>query len=184
MHGDDRVRTCAACNREVIDVSALTRSEAEALAHRREAGERICTLVRVRVSDGAIRLADGYALPSEMQGTFGAGAVTTALVAAGAAVALACTPTPSQGHGPDANVALDASPSTVAPASTALAAGVESASTDAASPEAGARAAMSSAPVPCASVAPAPSVVPRRSTAARPVAMAPKKLEQVDAGYR
>lgn len=42
MEGDSRRRHCCACEREVYDLSAMTRGEAEPLLRRRRAGEEIC----------------------------------------------------------------------------------------------------------------------------------------------
>jgi hypothetical protein len=56
-------RYCASCERHVVDVSKLTRAAAIALVARRERGEEVCVHLEVRVSDGAIRVADGHVHP-------------------------------------------------------------------------------------------------------------------------
>jgi hypothetical protein len=58
-----RERFCASCERHVVDVSKLTRAAAIALVARRDRGEEVCVHLEVRVSDGAIRVADGHVLP-------------------------------------------------------------------------------------------------------------------------
>jgi hypothetical protein len=55
MTGDDRVRHCGACKKDVFDISALTRDEAEALI--RENHGDLCGRYYQR-SDGTIILAD------------------------------------------------------------------------------------------------------------------------------
>ncbi|MEO8700876.1 MAG: hypothetical protein ABI867_12585 [Kofleriaceae bacterium] len=55
MDGDDRTRQCAACNKQVFDLSSLTRDEAQALISER-AGE-LCGRY-YRRADGTILLAD------------------------------------------------------------------------------------------------------------------------------
>jgi len=60
----DDVRHCETCGKEVHDISALTYAEAEALVRSDETRERgLCGRIERRTSDGAIRLADGYAFP-------------------------------------------------------------------------------------------------------------------------
>ena len=60
----DRARHCEKCDKVVRDISALTFAEAEALVRSEEARERgLCGRIERRTSDGAIRLADGYAFP-------------------------------------------------------------------------------------------------------------------------
>lgn len=60
--GDER--HCGQCDKVVRDVSALTFAEAEALVTSEETRARgLCGRIEVRVSDGAICLADGYAIP-------------------------------------------------------------------------------------------------------------------------
>jgi hypothetical protein len=56
MSGDDRVRHCAHCDKDVYDVAGLTRSEALALLHERE-GASLC-LRMYRRADGTVLTAD------------------------------------------------------------------------------------------------------------------------------
>src|SRR5262245_186390 len=86
VHGDERSRFCSACNKQVHNVAALTRAEAEALVLTRRPGERICLHVHVRKSDGAILLADGYAIPTRPRARRGLAVVATA----GATALAAC----------------------------------------------------------------------------------------------
>jgi len=55
MSGDDRVRTCAQCDKQVFDLSALTRAQAEALIVEKQGS--LCVTYFQR-QDGTILLAD------------------------------------------------------------------------------------------------------------------------------
>jgi len=78
MVGDERVRTCAACAKQVFNLSMLTRDEAEALIA--EKNGELCARYYQR-KDGTILLADCT--------VGGAGARNRRLAAAGAAAVLA-----------------------------------------------------------------------------------------------
>lgn len=78
-------RYCASCERHVVDVSKLTRAAAIALVARKERGEEVCVHLEVRVSDGAIRVADGHVHPASK-----ARPGVTAVAAASSVVLAAC----------------------------------------------------------------------------------------------
>jgi hypothetical protein len=114
MEGDARRRFCERCNKDVHDLSTVTRAEAWKL---REAhalgGEVACVRVHRRTSDGAIRYADGYdrrsASPSAARG------VVTAVLAASLA---GCVPASGGGAATPAAIAAEAPAAEPAPAST------------------------------------------------------------------
>jgi hypothetical protein len=68
MPGDERTRFCGSCQRDVHDVSRLTRDQVETLLRAHD-GARLCVRLRVRRTDGAILLADGHAHPSRQLAT-------------------------------------------------------------------------------------------------------------------
>jgi hypothetical protein len=78
MDGDDRLRQCGACNKQVFDISSLTRDEAQALIV--EHAGTLCGRYYQR-ADGTIMLADCTIGASQRR--------TRKLLAAGAAVAFA-----------------------------------------------------------------------------------------------
>jgi hypothetical protein len=84
----ERSRHCAHCDQSVVDVSKLSRREVEALIEARERGTRLCVHLLVREDDGAILLADGYALPP---GRPAGRAGRSLALAAGTAALVACT---------------------------------------------------------------------------------------------
>ena len=77
MTGTDTTRTCASCDRQVHDVSAMTTAEAEALLARGD--ERICVRVR-RGPDGTLLTADRQPASTIERGPF-AGMSVVALAA-------------------------------------------------------------------------------------------------------
>lgn len=90
MHPDSaRTRHCTSCRASVVDVSLLTRREAEELVRAKERGAKVCVHLHVRRDDGAILLADGHALPERPR----VPDRRHAIVAAASAIALAaCAP--------------------------------------------------------------------------------------------
>ena len=82
MRGDERVRFCGECSLHVYNLSAMSRSQAEALVNARETGERMC----VRF----YRRADGTVITQDCGGGVRAAARRAARWAAAAAGAVLC----------------------------------------------------------------------------------------------
>jgi len=89
----EHTRHCAACAKSVVDVSKLTRREAEALVAARDRGAAVCVHLRVRQDDGAILLADGHAHPGD-DGPSLASRARGVVTAASALALAACGATP------------------------------------------------------------------------------------------
>ena len=93
MTGGDRVRFCAACQKNVFNLSAMKRSEAQALVEASEG--KVCARF-YRRADGTVLTADcpvGLALVAKRARRMAAGAVATSLGAIAAVLAfLASTP--------------------------------------------------------------------------------------------
>jgi hypothetical protein len=86
MSGDERVRHCDRCKKNVYDLSALTRDSAEALL--RAHGEGVCVRF-YRRADGTVMTADcarGVARRRNVKGAIGAG-VAAVVIAAAASLA-------------------------------------------------------------------------------------------------
>ena len=101
MAGDDRVRFCGHCAKDVYDLSALGREEAEALlrASRRPDTERLGVCVRLyRRTDGTVLTADcpdGARRKKRrlaLFGAFGAGLMTAEVAGCGGAAPLTGDP--------------------------------------------------------------------------------------------
>lgn len=116
MAGGDRSRFCASCKHDVHDVSTLTREEVEALLRSRKGGEHLCLHLHVRRSDGAVLLADGYALPAAnlVRRKLADALVTMSAAALGAASLTACA-SPPVAQAPSAEVAVAPSPPAPSP---------------------------------------------------------------------
>lgn len=83
MDGDSRRRHCAACDREVVNLSAHSRAEAEAIVAGRPAGQRLCVRYGVDAA-GAVQFRRAPLIPAAMllrarRLALGAGLATAAL---------------------------------------------------------------------------------------------------------
>lgn len=88
MIGDDRVRFCGSCAKNVYDLSAMTRDEAEAFLAEKQ-GPGVCITMRKR-ADGRVLTVDCPV--GVRRRRFGLGVIAFAAAAAGAACAVAWEP--------------------------------------------------------------------------------------------
>jgi hypothetical protein len=91
MRGDDRVRACGTCNKNVYNFSALTRADAEALIVAKHGD--VCAQYWQR-ADGTILLSDCTVQLTRRRRTLAAFAAVTAL--AGTALAMRATDVPAR----------------------------------------------------------------------------------------
>jgi hypothetical protein len=85
MKGDDRVRSCEACDKDVYNLSAMTRDEAESLLHEQDGS--ICARIHRR-ADGTVMTSDcpmGARQKRRRRTTAAAVGAGTLVLAAGAA---------------------------------------------------------------------------------------------------
>lgn len=119
MRGDDRVRACATCNKNVYNLSAMTRADAEALIVSKHGD--LCAQYWQR-ADGTIILSDCTVQLTRRRRTLAAFAAVTAL--AGTALAVRASEVPARPEPrPPVHVQLrrvDSVPSIVQPRSTVV----------------------------------------------------------------
>jgi hypothetical protein len=116
MTGDDRVRACASCNKNVYNLSSMTRDEAETLIVEKEG--RLCVRYFQR-TDGTILLKDCAVGVAQKRKRRLVAAGAAALLGGGGLLGFGLTrPEPEQLHPTMGAVAIEVAPAPMPPAPT------------------------------------------------------------------